>query len=51
MIKKTTKVKIKLEMYATGTCIEFALHPQHETSCDSEIQTREDFKNKFRKLY
>jgi len=29
--------------------VEFALHPQHETSCDSEIQTKEDFKNKFRK--
>jgi len=29
--------------------VEFALHPQHETSCDSEIQTRKDFKNKFRK--
>jgi len=26
-----------------------ALHPQHETSCDSEIQTKKDFKNKFRK--
>jgi len=25
------------------------LHPQHETSCDSETQTKEDFKSKFRK--
>jgi len=29
--------------------VEFALYPQHETSCDSEIQTKEDFKSKFRK--
>ena len=29
--------------------VEFALHPQHETSCDSEIQRKEDLKNKFRK--
>ena len=29
--------------------VEFALHPQHEASCDSEIQTGKDFKNKFRK--
>jgi len=29
--------------------VEFALHPQHETFCDSEIQTRKDFKSKFRK--
>jgi len=29
--------------------VEFALHPQHETSCDSEIQTKEDLKSKFRK--
>jgi len=28
---------------------EFALHPQHETSCDFEIQTKKDFKSKFRK--
>ena len=27
----------------------FALHPQHETSCDSEIQTKKDFTSKFRK--
>jgi len=35
-----------------GRNIEFALHPQHETSCDSEIQVKEDFnyfKNKSRK--
>jgi len=25
------------------------LHPQHETSCDSEIQTKKDLKSKFRK--
>jgi len=31
------------------TPVEFALHPQHEASCDSEIQTVKDFKNKFRK--
>jgi len=30
-------------------CAEFALHPQHEMSCDSEIQTKKDFKSKFRK--
>ena len=29
--------------------VEFALHPQHETSRDSEIQTKEDFKCKSRK--
>jgi len=29
--------------------VEFALHPQHEASCDSEIQTGKDSKNKFRK--
>jgi len=31
------------------TNVEFALHPQHETSCYSEIQTKEDLKCKFRK--
>jgi len=30
-------------------CIEFVLAPQHETYCDSEIQTKKDFKSKFRK--
>jgi len=30
--------------------VEFALHPQHETSHDPEIQTKEDFKSKFSKL-
>jgi len=29
--------------------VEFALHPQHEMSCDSEIQTKKDFESKFRK--
>jgi len=29
--------------------VELALQPQYETSCDSEIQTKEDFKSKFRK--
>jgi len=24
-------------------CVEFVLAPQHETSCDSEITTKEDF--------
>ena len=24
-------------------CVEFALAPQHETSCDSETTTKEDF--------
>jgi len=32
-------------------CVEFALHPQHETSCESETQTKEDFKSKFRKQF
>jgi len=27
-------------------CVELALHPQHETSRDSETQTKEDFKCK-----
>jgi len=31
-----------------GRNVEFALHPQHETSRDSEIQTKEDLKSKFR---
>jgi len=29
------------------TTVEFVLAPQHETSCDSEIQTKKDFKSKF----
>jgi len=29
--------------------VEFALHPQHETPHDSEIQTKQDLKSKFRK--
>jgi len=29
--------------------VELALHPQHEMSCNSEIQTKEDLKRKFRK--
>jgi len=29
--------------------VEFALHPQHETSRGSGIQTKEDFKSKSRK--
>ena len=33
----------------SGACVEFALHPQHETSSDSEIQTKEDFKSELRK--
>ena len=32
-----------------ATTVEFTLHPQHETSRDSEIPTKEDFKSKFRK--
>jgi len=32
-------------------CVEFALHSQHETSCDSEIQTKEDFKRNFTKQF
>jgi len=27
--------------------VEFALHPLHETSRDSEIPTKEDYKSKF----
>jgi len=38
-----------LFMSSTVTSAEFALHPQHETSCDSEIQIKEDLKCKFRK--
>jgi len=30
-------------------CVEFALHTQHETFRDCEIQTKEDFKSKSRK--
>jgi len=36
-------------LYLRETIVEFALHPQHEASCDSEIQTGQDFKSKFRK--
>jgi len=38
--------------FFSGSSVEFAFHPQHETSCDSEIQMKEDFnyfKNKSRK--
>ena len=28
---------------AAATSVEFVLAPQHETSCDSEITTKEDF--------
>jgi len=41
-----------LQFHRVGKNVEFALHPQHETSCDSEIQIKEDFnyfKNKSRK--
>jgi len=33
----------------TKATVEFALHPQHEASCDSEIQTKKALKRKFRK--
>ena len=29
--------------------VEFGLHPQHEASCDSEIQTGKDFKKQVQK--
>ena len=29
--------------YPAIGCVEFVLAPQHETSCDSEITTKEDF--------
>ena len=29
------------------TSVQFTLHPQHEASCDSEIQTKKDFKSNF----
>jgi len=32
-----------------GRNVKFALHPQHETSCDSEIQTIEDFEKQVQK--
>jgi len=38
-----------LPLNRAGRNVEFALHPQHETACDSEIQTKEDFNSKFRK--
>jgi len=37
----------QVENHCSNRCVEFALHPQHETSCDSEIQTKKDFKSKF----
>jgi len=36
-------------VFKVRVCVEFALHPQHETSRDPEIQTKEDFKSKSRK--
>jgi len=38
-----------LQFNRAGRNVEFALHPQHATSRDSEIHTNEDLKNKFRK--
>jgi len=38
-----------LQMWDVMVNIEFALHPQHETSCHSDIQTKTDSKSKFRK--
>ena len=38
-----------LQFHRVGRNVEFALHPQHEVSGDSEIQTGKDSKNKFRK--
>jgi len=32
-----------------GRNVEFALHPQHETPRDSEIQTKEDFRKQVKK--
>jgi len=32
-----------------GGNVEFIVHPQHETSFDSEIQTKKVLKRKFRK--
>ena len=43
------KVLILKQHIMNVYCVEFALHPQHETSCHSETQTKEDFKSKFRK--
>ena len=42
----SVRVQVLLEAEAV---VEFPVHPQHETSCDSEIQTKKDFKSKFRK--
>ena len=39
----------KKNINPTMTSVEFALHPQHEASCDSEIQTKKVLKRKFRK--
>ena len=34
---------------AVDATVEFVLTPQHETSCDSEMQTKEDFKKQVQK--
>ena len=49
-----TQTEVKLTQFCLSFItlwphVEFALHPQHETSCDSEIQIKEDLKRKFRK--
>jgi len=36
-------------LVAVLSSVESALHPQHEASRDSEMQTKEDLKSKFRK--
>ena len=41
--------QVEKQWSTPGFTVEFALHLQHETSCDSEIQTKKDFKSKFRK--
>jgi len=49
VIQPSLKDTQRLQLNRAGRNVAFALHPQHETSCDSEIQTKADFKSKLRK--
>jgi len=47
--RNTANPKPKLLSIVKLPIAEFALHHQHETSCDSETQIKKDVKSKFRK--
>jgi len=46
LLKNDTR---RLQFHIVERNVEFVLAPQHETSYDSEIPAKEDFKSKFRK--